>query len=239
MPQTSYDRSQAPRSARRHALIIGLGEVSTFRYGRSVLPLPGAVADARALADAFKKRAYESVDLLVNHQATTGSVSRALLDTAGALRPGSTFVLAFSGHGLAGRTRAGFQQSWCLFDRPLLRHGGDGLDALLSRFQPGVRILVIANCCHSGSGVDSVATPSIIAEVIRVAACGPDEFIEASQDAATRSPLVHSLLSQLLGRALEEWNGLLQQSGSDASTIPRLEMNEHTSRDFLRSRPFC
>lgn len=230
--------SDEPPSPIRRSLSIGLNVVSTLRYGRGVRPLESPVLDAQTFARAATARSYLAA-LLLDHDATFANVLHAIHEAAEALGSADTFVLTFSGHGLAGQTRDGFQQSWYLFDRPLLRYGSDGLDALLARFRPGVRILIVANCCHSGTNAGPVPTPPIRAEVIRVAACSASEIVEASADANVPSPFIRRFLAELPGRVHGGFPGLIERLQCDSLSAPQLEINDRTTEDFLYGRPFC
>lgn len=225
------------RSPIGRAVSVGVNRVSTFRYGTRLRPLASAAADARALSRAAAERSF-SVAAFCDEDATVANVRAAVLDAASTLRRDDTFLLTFSGHGLAGRTPEGFQQSWCLFDRPLLRFGESGLDVLLARFEPGVRILVVANCCHSGGDDRPVRTPAIRAQVVRIASCAAQGIVYESENERTPSPFVAGFLDGLRVHGSGGFAGFLHELSSRCDPRPEYEQNESCTEAFLRSGPF-
>jgi hypothetical protein len=211
--------------------------VSSFRHGAGVRRLTSPSVDALALARAATARSF-SAAALCNEEATVSNVTAAILSAAQTLHSDDMFVLTFSGHGLAAHTRDGFQQSWCLFDQPLLRYGDAGLDALLAHFRAGVRIFVVANCCHASTEGHPVWTPPIRAQVIRIAACRATELALESARAGTSSPFVDRFLHALgiAGGGYREFVSTLAESSG--SITPTLEINEHCTEQFLRAGPF-
>ncbi|HEX2122566.1 MAG TPA: hypothetical protein VHL59_13080, partial [Thermoanaerobaculia bacterium] len=156
-------------------------------------------------------------------------------------RRGDTFLLTYSGHGLAGTTPAGFQQSWCLYDDTLLRFGEDGLDALLARFEPGVRLLLVANCCYAASrGERTPATPRIRAHLVRITASTGRDVTFDRPDGKGPSPFVARFLDALASHEDGGFAGFHQRLSSPPSAMmsPQMEIQEPHDRDFLRLGPF-
>lgn len=86
-----------------------------------------------------------------------GATAQAVLDAvsaaAASLQPGDIFVLTYSGYGaempdLTGRKPNHMQVTWALYDRQLLV---DEVEAACSEFQSGVRIVMVADTCYSGT----------------------------------------------------------------------------------------
>lgn len=141
------------------ALHIGVNEVNPGSFESPPRRLQGAEADARALSERTVAAGL-SPRVLVGGDAKRANVIAALDEAAAALAPGALFVLSFSGHGAQdddafGPRRDdeldGLDEVWCLADDFLL---DDELYAQLARFRAGVRVLVIADCCHAGSGLE-------------------------------------------------------------------------------------
>lgn len=106
-------------------------------------------ADARELERIAKERGFETI-LLVKGADTVVSRLADAIKTAGQnLDSGEHFLLTFSGHGMAATVGSHTYQAWCLSDARLYRQE---LATLLSDefFKAGVRITIVANCCHSG-----------------------------------------------------------------------------------------
>lgn len=215
------------------SLSIGVDVVSSFGYGRRLRPLNAAVVDAQ-LVDRYTASCGLRAQLLVNDRATMANVGEAIATAARQLSAGHRFLLAFNGHGLAGEAPTGFQQSWCLYDQPLVRFGDNGLDAQLALFREGVRVLVIANCCHSGVQYGrTLPTPEIHANVVRISACSAADIALDWPDATRPSPFAKSFVV-----AARDGNdggifGLFNRIAKTAGGLPQLEIGEPRSEAFL------
>lgn len=203
-------------------------------YGRRLRPLNAGKVDAHALARAAAGRAYAAT-VLTDTEATTVNVSNAIAAAARVLTAGDTFLLAFNGHGLAADTPFGFQQSWCLFDQGLLRFGDDGLDAELARFAAGVRVLVVANCCHSGLLAGrKPPTPEIRAHVVRIAACGAAELALDMPDPSRPSPFARCFIDAIGNPGDGGIFSMFDRIEKTAGARPQLEIGNPRSEAFLR-----
>lgn len=219
---------------------VGVDVVSGFRYGVRMPRLGRAKTDAAELAQIAGECGF-SVVTLRDLEATTGNVLNAIRRAAAELRRDDTFVLTFSGHGLAADTREGFQQSWVLYDDVLVRYGNDGLDAALAEFEAGVRVLVIANCCFAaGSLGRTPPTPAIRASVVRIAACRAREVAFDSCEPDGPSPFIASFkraLSSRAGSGFFPFFDSLYASRHDGMT-PQIEVGSPRSEAFLAAGPF-
>jgi len=137
------------------SLHIGLNKVNAAHYNQ-LKDLVAAVNDAQYMHHlAQNVLGYSRAELLLNEAATTDQVLALLKEYAEQLHPGDILLLSYSGHG--GQTQdlnsltPGDElndQTWCLFDRQLI---DDELAMAFSQFRKGVRILVVADSCHSGT----------------------------------------------------------------------------------------
>jgi hypothetical protein len=91
--------------------------------------------------------------VLMTKKATRGATLAALRKASKALQSGDFYFLTYSGHG--GQVpdtnrdeRDRKDETWCLYDGQLI---DDELYLELSRFNAGVRIVVLSDSCHSGS----------------------------------------------------------------------------------------
>jgi hypothetical protein len=136
---------------------IGLNRVNPKHYrdefGR---PWDGALGacefDARDMQALAQARGFQT-SILLTEQAKARSVIGAIGRAARKLKAGDTLLVTYAGHG--GQVPDEFDEepdrldeTWVLFDRELI---DDELYALWGQFQPGVRIVVISDSCHSGS----------------------------------------------------------------------------------------
>lgn len=157
---------------RGYALHVGVNWTSPSFYG-STNNLNACVNDAERMREITTAYKFAS-SLLTNEYATSTNVGNDIVRAAQKLREGDLFVITYSGHGASLDDESGDESSnddqhdvlddpkgepdgldetWCLHDRMLL---DDELFSLWKRFKPGVRILVILDCCHSGTAVRSV-----------------------------------------------------------------------------------
>ena len=96
---------------------------------------------------------FESTTVLLNEAGTRDAVSKAITDASKNLVDGDMLFISYSGHGgstpdESGDEEDGKDESWCLFDGFFF---DDELYALSTKFEEGVRILVVSDSCHSGT----------------------------------------------------------------------------------------
>lgn len=143
------DTGRAPRGI---ALHIGVNEVDPAHYAGWSGPLKCCENDAHTMRRLAIARGYETGQLLTA-EATREAVSGSIRAAAAALVPGDIFLVSYAGHGgqvadVNGDEEDLKDETWCLFDGQLL---DDELHVLWSEFQPGVRVLVVSDSCHSGT----------------------------------------------------------------------------------------
>ena len=121
----------------------------------------GCEKDADDMAKLARQRGIEEdrITILKTENATAENVTRAIEQAAADLEPGDLFLVTYSGHGAHAKDSElrpdeaeGYDETWCLYDRMLL---DDEQRYLYSKFRPGVRIFVLLDSCHSGSGTRS------------------------------------------------------------------------------------
>lgn len=144
-----------------YALHIGLNAVDAGHYNGWVGKLRGCEYDADDMAELARQQGFDTAKLLTA-AATVPAVTAKIRDAAASLRSGDMFFLSYSGHGGTVPDYNGDEddqqdETWCLFDRQLI---DDELYFLWREFQPGVRVLVVADSCHSGTSVKSALTPA-------------------------------------------------------------------------------
>lgn len=143
-----------------HSLHLGLNIVNPEHYPR-LRPLRAAVGDAHDWARMARDfLGYQQQEVLTDEQVTTKDLLDRLSALAAEMQAGDALLLTYSGHG--GQVEDALSpntgdedkdQTWCLYDRQLL---DDELHKAFSSFQAGVRISVIADCCHSGTSIKDV-----------------------------------------------------------------------------------
>jgi metacaspase-1 len=139
------------------SLHIGLNHVDSTHYeDENGDPWDGALKgcindakDMRAIADGL---GYQST-ILIDEQATSDQVIEHIARAGQDLRSDDIFLLTYSGHGshiedVNGDEEDGQDETWVLYDRMLI---DDELYSLWSQFEPGVRVFVLSDSCHSGT----------------------------------------------------------------------------------------
>lgn len=157
--------------ARGISVHLGLNKVDPSHYDGWDGALAACEFDANDMQSIATSRGFES-SILLTQQATADAVVQAIEGAARELGPGDAFFITYSGHGGQvpdgdGAGGAGDEvdrsdETWLLYDRQLV---DDELYGLWAKFQPGVRIVVLSDSCHSGT-----VTRAIEAEVPGVVA---------------------------------------------------------------------
>ena len=135
------------------SLHIGLNRVDPDHYDGWDGALNACEFDANDMEAIARGRGFEASKLLTE-EATADAIKGAIEEAAGRLRPGDVFFGTYSGHGGQVPDRNAEEEpdrsdeTWVAFDRQIV---DDELYALWEKFQPGVRIIILSDSCHSGS----------------------------------------------------------------------------------------
>lgn len=119
--------------------------------------LKGCTNDAKAMRDIAVDRHFEPQGVFLDEEATFKRVREAIVKAATDLGAGDIFLFTFSGHGsqnsasLSATEPDGKDETILLHDCVLLDNYIRRV--LWSKFDKGVRILGVADCCHSGSAI--------------------------------------------------------------------------------------
>ena len=145
-------KAEARSSGKGLSLHAGLNAVNPTAYGGWDGPLAACEFDANDMAAIAKSKGMKST-ILLTKKATRSNALSGIRDAAKALKAGDFFLLTYSGHGgqvpdVSGEEADKQDETWCLYDGQLI---DDELYFELSRFKPGVRILVLSDSCHSGT----------------------------------------------------------------------------------------
>jgi metacaspase-1 len=141
---------------------IGINEVDPNHYidGHGN-PWSGALTacenDAHSMRKLATDQGFAVAATLLTREATSSRLVELMSSAAQELRAGDTLLLTYSGHGgqltnlnpgVDPEESDGLDETWCLYDRQIL---DDELFALYTGFQPGVRVIVLSDSCHSGT----------------------------------------------------------------------------------------
>lgn len=131
------------------ALLVGVHTLSQAHYGGNLTSLSSPLRDVEDFEHIAKLNGIE-VKTFIQATATRNNLLSGIGKAAKALNPGDFFLLVFSGYGgsIANYAGTGHSQhcpTWCLYDGQLLL---SEIRMALAAFQPGVDVLVIADCSN-------------------------------------------------------------------------------------------
>lgn len=134
------------------SLHIGVNILDPEHYNDWSGALTSCENDADTMRDIASQQGFKTRQIKTT-AATRKAVKDAIGEAANELSSGDIYLLSYSGHG--GQVRDtdddeedGKEDTWCLYDGQLL---DDEINVLLSEFNPGVRVLVVSDSCHSGT----------------------------------------------------------------------------------------
>lgn len=145
-------RESARAGSRGKSIQIGLNHVDPEAYGGWDGALSGCINDAKAMQRIAQSLNFDTT-ILIDSEATSSRVLEEISNSALELRSGDILLMTYSGHGgqvddVNGEEEDAKDETWVLWDRELV---DDELYALWSQFDPGVRIVVLSDSCHSGT----------------------------------------------------------------------------------------
>lgn len=131
---------------------IALNRVDKRAYSGREGVMSICESDARSLLRIAHFEGYQSKVALFGMAATRKRIEYELSLAAQVLKAGDQLLITFSGHGttvydINGDESDGFDEGICSWDGVIL---DDDIRLMLSKFEAGVRILMIADCCYSG-----------------------------------------------------------------------------------------
>jgi len=141
-----------------HGLFIGIN------YTGSGNALRGCINDARNWL-AFFGPFCASVKELLEQSATKAGMVVAISEVLGKLKADDTAIVTFSGHGTYIPDRSGDEddrrdEALCPFDLNMNLLLDDELRDLLANRAAGSRVLIITDCCHSGTMTRGIGADS-------------------------------------------------------------------------------
>jgi hypothetical protein len=160
------------------SLHIGINQYDTVAYyndhGLRLCNLAVCCNDAQAYQTIAERFRFKAMPLIIDKAATADALLKLLTAFAGSLQKDDFFMLTFSGHGTNGHGNNG-PQAWCLYDQ-LVTYAT--LFQYMGQFSPGVRIVVVADCCHAGPMVLQQLPPTghLQASGLVMAACQSDQL---------------------------------------------------------------
>lgn len=244
-----------PRGLSLHIGVNRYNDTSYASMGRFLRFLPNCNRDAVAFFGIAQRFRYDKA-IFIDEEATAENVLRGIEVAARHLEYGDTFFLTFSGHGCRFEDKNndeddGYDEAWCLHNT-LIKD--DDLYERWKMFRPGVRILVVADCCHSGTSVKNTEElrasnrkqlikkngNDLQASVLLMAACQDAEVAYAGIN------LTNSLYTYCMLTVLQQYD--FCKSYSELHEKIYQQMPQHSkpkifalgpqAAEFQRSRPF-
>lgn len=146
---------------------VGLNEVDPNHYQGWNGKLVACEFDADDMEQLAAENSFQTHKLLTK-DATAEALTSTIEEAGGKLQAGDMLLLTYSGHGgqvpdANSDEEDRMDETWVLYDRQVV---DDELYALWASFEPGTRIAIFSDSCHSGTvareaveavGVDRVA----------------------------------------------------------------------------------
>lgn len=152
--------------ARGIALLVGLTSVDPAKYGNGwdgVSGAKGCEHDVDNMAEIISSAGEYKINILKTELATASAILTCIESAASTLKFGDIFVFYYSGHG--GRKDDtnndeidGKDETLVAYDREII---DDDLAERWLKFAPGVRIVMLSDCCHSGTNCGLISMRTI------------------------------------------------------------------------------
>jgi len=131
---------------------LGLNAVDPAHYMGWSGMLAACENDARDMAAIARSNLFEVI-ILLTREATSTRLLQLLAGEAARMGAGDILMLTVAGHGtripdVNGDEPERLDEAWLLYDRMLI---DDEIYNALARFRLGVKILIVADSCHSGT----------------------------------------------------------------------------------------
>jgi len=175
------------------SLHVGLNRVDPKHYEGWTGALTACESDAEDMERIASMQGFATLRL-PTADATRDAVTSAVRRAAGELRAGDIFFMSYSGHGgqvpdISGDEADLQDETWCLFDGQLI---DDELRELWALFEPGTRVLLLSDSCHSGTvarmAYDALDAAGLARPAISSAEVGgPAAFRAMPRDVALRT----------------------------------------------------
>lgn len=183
-------------------------DAGTVRVIICALDYPGTEAPLTATVDGdnmqelCKSAGITDVSVLYNNQANAEAVSAKIKRVASRCQPGDFFVFYYAGHGAQipdedGDEKDGYDEAFCFVTPDGKLRGGwmsdDTFAELMTTHIPqGVKVLVLSDCCHSGTVCDFKTNPAW-KKLEAVSFSGCEDF-QTSGDTGRGGIFTHALL---------------------------------------------
>jgi hypothetical protein len=234
------------------SLHLGLNFVDPNAYGGWDGELRGCHLDSYNMEGLARLNGWEVDDVLLDERATALTLDAKMREYAELLDEGDRLLLTYSGHGgsvrdVSGDEADGKDETWCLWASSLL---DDQIAAMLARFRPGVKIVVVSDSCHSGTvtrtrrirPLAKLPDPEVglvKASVLLLSGCSDDQL---SGDLSIGGKFTVTMLKCLRDLPPKAgWRTLHHQivQAMPRDQTPRLDLSGIIDPEFVDERPFA
>lgn len=236
-----------------YSLHLGLNRVDPLCYDGKQGLLNVCVNDMNAMYDIAMAQGFTESICLQNHEVTIGAFRQSMEAFAEKTQPGDLFLLTYSGHGSRtedqnGDEQDGWDENMCLYNG---RFVDDYLNELFCTFREGVRILMIADCCHGGTihkyGINETVAP--LPKELRNQPEPEASVLLLSATASNQESYEGKVNGKFTERLLEVWDGGSFKGNYeefkdaildllDSRQIPMLQKSGKKNDAFYKQRPF-
>ncbi len=171
----------------KKALLVGINRYKTA-------PLRGCVNDAKNLYGLLTNLfgfARDDVRVVFDERANKAGIIKRLKDLVSGAKAGDSLFFSYSGHGSQVRDRDGDEKLMDGVDEILCPYGidfdradtyitDDELYNIFSKLPEGVKLTVILDCCHSGTGIRNMKKFEGVTEIV-------SRYLEPPLDIAMRT----------------------------------------------------
>eukprot|EP00928_Gymnodinium_smaydae_P070536 TRINITY_DN54348_c0_g1_i1.p1 TRINITY_DN54348_c0_g1~~TRINITY_DN54348_c0_g1_i1.p1 ORF type:complete len:355 (+),score=117.04 TRINITY_DN54348_c0_g1_i1:68-1132(+) len=179
----------------RHMLICALD------YKKTQNPLT-CTMDGKNMERLARACGIEDLTCMYDEQCSISSVKQALEDIAGRMSEDGIFIFYYSGHGVnvqdySGDEEDGEDEAFCFVDeygqvsQDTLMTDDDFAEVLTGALPPQARVLIMTDCCHSGTIADLEKAEWNPFEVVSLAGCLDSQ---TSGDMGRGGIFTHSML---------------------------------------------
>lgn len=202
------------RAGKVHLLVLALDYPGT---GHELT----CTEDGRNMTELARACGVEDITVLENNDCYSAKVEAKIREVGGRCEPGDYFVFNYSGHGTSvkdmdGDEKDGMDEALCLvtetgeLDFDQFMTDDDFAEIVTDAVAPGVKILILCDCCHSGTIGDFSSEAWEGHEAISMSGCKDDQ---TSGDTGRGGIWTHSLLL-----AVEQ----MQNDGQDDYSVGQL-----------------
>lgn len=202
----------------KKAILFGLRKVDKEKYKGWDGDCPGTLIDVAVMREMLIDR----FDEIEYHNSTTANkhwFEFEIKSCVNYIESGDTLLIYFSGHGGQAIDHGddeidGLDETICLYDGEM---SDDKINDLLQLFPEDINLVVITDCCNSGTNLDLLKKPIPCKNVIHIAGCSDGAY--SYGNILDGGNLTRSLAQTFHNHNIATWKQLFE--------VAKTEMSEH------------